>query len=248
VNIKRFNGNDFPGDKWVRDILSRVNEIVDYLKLKVTRDRLASDVTSVLSPITTKGDLVVGGTLGVTERLAIGTDGQVLTSDGATAQWESLPAATATQRGLYQAGQAPGTATNDSASAGNVGEYIESTGSNVTSLTSDVTTQAHSYSLPAGDWDVWGFVNVTGSGFDSTTMKVGSVGISKTTATLDEKFYSTLSLHGLHVSGFRHLLSPRRISNASSTTVYLNVSVTNASGTAGTFGAYAPTIYARRVR
>lgn len=85
MNIKRFNGNDFPGDKWVRDILSRVNEIIDYLKRKVGFDRLSDEVTEVLAPLT-----------------SVGTDGQVLTSDGTAAGWENLPVASDASYGLVK--------------------------------------------------------------------------------------------------------------------------------------------------
>src|SRR5690349_16625741 len=51
-----------------------------------------------------------------------------------------------------------GTATNDDAAAGKIGEYIESevlSGSAV-SLTTNTAANITSISLTAGDWDVWG--------------------------------------------------------------------------------------------
>lgn len=39
------------------------------------------------NPITTQGDLIVGGSGGVPSRLGIGANGQVLASDGTTAEW-----------------------------------------------------------------------------------------------------------------------------------------------------------------
>ena len=81
----------------------------------------------------------------------------------------AAPAAT-TKYGIYQAGTdqnylngqlvAKGTATNDSAPAGFIGEYVESiitTGSEV-SLTTGVPANLTSISLTAGDWDVTGSV------------------------------------------------------------------------------------------
>jgi hypothetical protein len=55
-----------------------------------------------------------------------------------------------------QVGQLPGTSTNNNASAGNVGEYIESViaAGSAISLTSGVNTNLTSISLTAGDWDV----------------------------------------------------------------------------------------------
>lgn len=51
-------------------------------------------------------------------------------------------------------GQIVGTATNDNAAAGNVGEYVESVFSAVNATTSTNWGDATSISLTAGDWDV----------------------------------------------------------------------------------------------
>ncbi len=83
-------------------------------------------------------------------------------------------------------GQLPGTTTNDSASAGKVGEYVTSSiaynGSTV-SLTTATPTNIVSITLTAGDWDVRGFIGFTGGGTTSVTFSVGS--ISATSATID---------------------------------------------------------------
>lgn len=52
-------------------------------------------------------------------------------------------------------GQLPGTTTNDNASAGKVGEYIESVVSNVTLPTTGNYGDATSINLTAGDWDTY---------------------------------------------------------------------------------------------
>ena len=41
------------------------------------------------SPITTQGDLIIGNSSGIPSRLALGTNGQVLTSNGTTAIWSA---------------------------------------------------------------------------------------------------------------------------------------------------------------
>lgn len=77
-----------------------------------------------------------------------------------------------------------GTATNDSAAAGYIGEYISSTvlsGAGV-SLTSVAAANVTSISLSAGDWDVWGSVGFTPAGSTVTTNQGGW--ISTTSATL----------------------------------------------------------------
>src|ERR1700744_413847 len=54
------------------------------------------------------------------------------------------------------AGQIRGTATNDNASAGNVGEYVVSNNTTAQSLASGTPLNVTSISLTPGDWDVTG--------------------------------------------------------------------------------------------
>ncbi len=54
-------------------------------KLLKDSGKLASDLQDDV--VTTRGDLVRGGSAGAAERLALGTSGQVLTSDGTDAAW-----------------------------------------------------------------------------------------------------------------------------------------------------------------
>lgn len=142
-------------------------------------------------------------------------------------------------------GQIQATATNDSASAGNMGEYASSnvaSGSAV-SLTTATTANVTSISLTAGDWDVDGVVGLTGTGLTATSFQGG---ISTTTATMggeSNRFDDPLSLSVF--TGNVALPTPTvRISISSTTTVYL---VANSTFTVGTAGAYG-TIRARRVR
>jgi hypothetical protein len=55
-------------------------------------DSMSPDV--ILSLITAKGDMLIGGTDGSPEKLVVGTAGQVLTSTGTTVNWESLAVVT----------------------------------------------------------------------------------------------------------------------------------------------------------
>jgi|SRR5215472_109471 len=82
------------------------------------------------------------------------------------------------------AGQYPGTATNDSATAGNVGEYVNSTLAVGSEITFTTTTPANitSISLTAGDWDVWGVVEFDIAGTTNVTALTGA--INTTSATL----------------------------------------------------------------
>ncbi len=69
---------------------------------------------------------------------------------------------------LTNGSQIAGTATNDNASAGNIGEYISSAiaSASAVSLTTATAKTITSISLTAGDWDVWGniiFAEATGT-------------------------------------------------------------------------------------
>ena len=52
----------------------------------------ASAAFNALSPITTTGDLILGNGSNSATRLAIGTNGYILTSNGTTASWQAAPA------------------------------------------------------------------------------------------------------------------------------------------------------------
>src|SRR4029077_4886616 len=83
--------------------------------------------------------------------------GNLLTITGATRQVLAVnPAGTALAFAQPQGDQLLGTATNDNATAGNVGEYIESVipAGAAIAITSATNTNLTSISLTAGDWDV----------------------------------------------------------------------------------------------
>lgn len=79
------------------------------------------------------------------------------------------------------AGQIPGTATNDSASAGNIGEFITASLSNV-ALTTATAANICSITLTAGDWDVWGEVYFNPAG--ATTITAIAAGTATTSTVL----------------------------------------------------------------
>ncbi len=140
----------------------------------------------------------------------------------------------------------PGTATNDNAPAGDVGEYIMSaTGSSI-SLSTGTTANVTSISLTSGDWDVTGAVDYTFGATTSVTDLIG--GVSTTSATLGAQ--DTFTNHPLAASvptaafDAAYPLPVVRISLASTTTVYL---VAQGTFTISTLKAYG-TIRARRMR
>lgn len=127
----------------------------------------------VTNPMTTRGDLIRATTGGAPERLAAVTDNRVVAGDGTDVVSKQIDdpnffttGAEVTQSlpGVVKsAGQLLGTNTNDSASAGYVGEYLETlTGS--TNQTDANGFTVCSLVLTAGDWDVSGTMQVLVNG------------------------------------------------------------------------------------
>ena len=145
-------------------------------------------------------------------------------------------------------GQLPGTATNDNASAGNVGELVtasRSTGS-LLALTTNVASNITSISLTAGDWDVQG--NPYISLGTSTTVSASNWWISTTSATYpggtDSVSFSNIAIAASAGQAFGYPTPTVRISISTTTTVYFSIAATFATSTLSVAG----TIRARRVR
>lgn len=195
--------------------------------------------SSVLDLIgATQGSVLYRGASAWTA-LTPGTGGQFLSSGGAAANpsWASLPAA----------GQLPGTATNDSASAGNVGEFVSSsvTCTTSTGLSNNTPTNITSISLTAGDWDVQAQVAIDPVvGTTVTALQGGVSTVSATlpaTGALGEVFWIG-SVAGGPTLSFPSSMA--RVSLASTNTVYAVIQGNFSGSTAGSCGA----IRARRVR
>jgi len=138
-----------------------------------------------------------------------------------------------------------GTTTNDSASAGEVGEVVSSlvaSGSAV-SLTTATAANITSISLTAGDWDVEGNINFTET---TSTVTARSAGITTTSATVPTDGSEVYcGVQSTVTSEINSITIPRkRISIAGTTTTYLVGKATFSAGTCAGFGA----IVARRVR
>lgn len=141
-----------------------------------------------------------------------------------------------------------GTATNNNAPAGSVGEYVSSNvpfGSAV-ALTSTVKADITSISLTAGDWDVSATVGILPAG--STTTSAITSAISTTSVT----FPASPGAGGYMSAGFASAagvgnvlpIGTTRLSLASTTTVYLVAQSTFAVSTSAAYGF----IGARRAR
>jgi hypothetical protein len=146
------------------------------------------------------------------------------------------------------AGQIPGTATNDNASAGNVGEFISSTVLVGSAVSAAVTTPLNvtSISLTAGDWDVWGTVATNPA---ASTLQVSITGwISTASATIptipNGGAYAQLTTNFAVGDGQVLPVGKIRISLASTTTVFLSAFLNFNTSTNAAYGF----IGARRMR
>lgn len=157
-------------------------------------------------------------------------------------------------RNLYEAmdtsvGQFPGTATNDDAAAGNVGEYISSEIANASAvaLTNNVAANVTSISLTAGDWDVWGniYLKQTGASAQITLAEGYITTTSAARATAPNAgayFFDQQSKTAGSEMAFP--VGRKRLSLSGTTTVYLGILSLFNTSTIGAFGF----LGARRVR
>ena len=136
-----------------------------------------------------------------------------------------------------------GTSTNNNAGSGVVGQFISSNivvGSAVTA-TSNAASNVTSISLTAGDWDVWGNVQFPSVGTSATLLK----GWISTTSATNETELSLTAIYTATVIANNGFCVPyRRMSLSGTTTVYLEVFLSNSSGN----GTVCGDIYARRAR
>lgn len=130
-----------------------------------------------------------------------------------------------------------GVATNSNAAAGDRGETGNSliASGSATSFTTATAKNVTSVSLAAGDYIVWGNVNFTET---TATVSARSAGITSTSATVPTD--GTESYCGVQSTVTSEIntiaLTPKRISLASTTTVYLVGSATFSAGTCSGFG------------
>ena len=131
-----------------------------------------------------------------------------------------------------------GTTTNDNATAGQVGEYIENSASGI-AITTGVAKTVTSITLSAGDWDVFGTCGYAFAGTPSTVFGGASL-VDNTLGALNTIYACTTNAS----AGTQAFTIPSlRFSLSSSTVVYLVVN----SGFTSTATA-SGRISARRVR
>lgn len=149
-------------------------------------------------------------------------------------------AITATSLSLNSSDGVLGTTTNNNATTGYVGEFVQSNipVASAVSATSGNTSDITSITLSAGDWDIYGLAYVTAT----TTLTSFLCWMNTSSATQPDLSY-TAGL-GFGTTTIGSLTAPTiRVNVSSSTTVYLSITP---SGT-GTITA-AGTISARRAR
>ena len=175
-------------------------------------------------------------------------------AEGGVINWDSGDV-TVTQAGnsLTIAGGnliAEGTATTDSAAAGQIGELVTSSveSGSAVSLTTATPANVTSISLTAGDWDVFGLVHLAGNA--ATTVTNAFASVSGTSATLSNTAANATQIwsngNTIFASATYVSMPPihRRVSISSPTTFYLVVNEIFAVSTATAFGY----IHARRLR
>jgi hypothetical protein len=203
---------------------------------------LASTLT-LAGPFTTSGVFASTFTMTGTTTVTFPTSGTLATVGG------NLGNATATSLTFSPTTNGiVGTTTNDNAPTGTVGEFVSSeVAPNTVALSNAVIANVTSISLTAGDWDLFGCVSFTATGAVVETTIIA--GISPTSAAVDGNFCQG-ALYQLVLSfttGGNQLLGGlnRRISIATTTTIYLIADAAFSAGTSLKAGGF---IGARRRR
>jgi len=145
-------------------------------------------------------------------------------------------------------GHQNGTATNDNAAAGEIGEYLEASvaSGSALALTSNTALTITSITLTPGDWDVSGQVAFTSTASTSYTINAGSLSLTTNTSSSvlgrwNQHVGAAFVPNGVPISA---VMGPARFSVNANTTVFLVGFATFTASTAGGYG----TISARRAR
>lgn len=219
-----------------------------------------SIVTCIAQSGTTAADWNAEGASGAAGVDSItGTANQVIASASTGAVTLSLPQSIATTSAVTfgnltfspTTAGIVGTTTNDATSAGNVGQITSSVIADASKfgISNNTATNVTSISLTAGDWDVWGNVEVVSA---STTVLNSVLGwISSTSASLPDASlinFTQFGSTGISNVGTGVVCSvtppSQRFSLSGTTTIYLSAFTTFTTSTMSVEGG----IYARRRR
>lgn len=121
----------------------------------------------------------------------------------------------------YAAGQIPGTATNDNAAAGNIGEIISST-SGATAISAGTPISPTSISVTPGDWDVTASFDFTGAGSLTWNRAIANIGTVNNSLNVSPGFLVANWYAGAAVAAFNPFVqvAAARVSLAATTTYY----------------------------
>lgn len=141
--------------------------------------------------------------------------------------------------------QIAGTATNDNASTGNIGEFLSSiipTASAV-AISTNTNTNLTFVDLTTGDWDVWANLTINSNNSNATVM---AGWLSSTSATLpDASLYGIITMGATGLLGsFSPAVPSQRFTVNTTTRIYLTGLATFTTGAGNMTGG----IYARRRR
>jgi hypothetical protein len=137
-----------------------------------------------------------------------------------------------------------GTATNDNAAAGSVGEVASNT-AGVVALTTNTPVNVGQITLGAGDYDLFLATNFSGAGGTVTTDVRTAINTTSATLPAAANFQFTQTRTGNITDAIHtHLVGPFRVSITGSTTYY---GVSQATFTTSTYNVFG-TIRARRIR
>lgn len=149
----------------------------------------------------------------------------------AFAELHELPAQTVTPSlGIYSTvprGQLPGTTTTDSASAGNIGEYLTANRpvGSASSLTTATALSLANIAITAGDWQVSGAACFSTTATTTVNVFIAYINTSlNALGSLSEYNESRVKFNGLVLQAGDTCLSVpmQRVSLASTTTYYIN--------------------------
>jgi hypothetical protein len=169
----------------------------------------------------------------VPSAVAAGTDGHIFRRSG-----------TALSFGKILTNFITGTATNDSATAGDIGEYVSSVlpSASSVSLSNGTSKTITSISLTAGDWDITGLAQLNGT-LTGTFFIASIVTTTNTSGTRGDNAVSTPTMPTASID-LSLSIPEYRVSLSGTTTYYLTANVAFTGGTATAWGR----INARRVR
>lgn len=153
----------------------------------------ANAAFNALSPMSSQGDLIIGGASGAANRLGIGTNGQVLTSNGSTAAWTTFSAGTIT--GVSGTSTVSGLTLTGGGTSGNVtltlGGTISVAANNLTGTTLNSGVTASSLT----SLGTLSSLNVSGTGSFGTISTTNMGGY-----TLTGSIYSTTVNAGIYLN------------------------------------------------